>query len=457
MGEKPKSFRELGKQVHNKSKKGQDPLEAATAFFKHKLHIKAIGEHAASPAMKLLYEPYKSMTGYELPYICSENQCGHIMSDAHDMEMYNLNLEIMNAIKEVTDKRQAEIEERAKALAGDCEHEKIFLERGLAQVLKKWLLKRGGENEKGLTKAQIRLLHKKESERLGYWIADNWKNGAPLRVFYDEAKSLGLNRHDCTDAKLIAMQGALSLYERFAQNVLGRRKPHEQRSDTPVLTGEQMNNGGTLRVLGIDPGTSNLGVCLLELVGMVQPPPDKLALTAGLDNLPADSTLPEPVFRILFMDLINLNKPWSETLGYSALHYQPLVMPGAVMEPDYTTIRPLTSYFPLLNTPYQQTVRKRKADTEADNEKPAKRPRVSKPKQQTLKRKADTQADDEKPAKRPRVTKLKQQTLKRKVADDVGKGKRTKRPRVDKPNDKPICIDLVLEDEADDKTEDRMK
>jgi len=111
----------------------------------------------------------------------------------------------------------------------------------------------------------------------------------------DDLRERKLNRHDVADALLLALEKAMSIYKALAKTILPRRKRGEKRPAHPVLTPDQMGDGGTIRVLGIDPGTTNLGLCLVELVAQQLPPTD-----AGNE--------PEPLFRILLMQLVNLNQ-----------------------------------------------------------------------------------------------------------------------------------------------------
>jgi hypothetical protein len=88
--------------------------------------------------------------------------------------------------------------------------------------------------------------------------------------------------------------------------------------------------GGTIRVLGIDPGERAMGLCLVELCGMQLAP----LRVNGAPRRPGDA--PEPVFRVLLMQLIDLKAPLSPVSGHAVLHYAPSLHPP--LPPAYAPV-----------------------------------------------------------------------------------------------------------------------
>jgi hypothetical protein len=261
---------------------------------------KALKAHVKSRACDQVFEAYRTMTGVqELPILGSENQphFGDPSRDYHTRDMR----ELSEAFKEAVEERD-EADKKAKVI-----YVSPVAPRRVRDAQKKWLVLHDGSYERG------REERKDVSEKVGtalfaYYKADNVS--ALLRLARDHRPPL--NRHDMCDAYLQAMSLVLRMYSKIAQAVLGRRKPHEQRSETPVLTFEQMQSGGTLRVLGLDPGVRNFGFCLLEFTGMEM---------TGNQTDPMGSE-PEPMFRILSMQLIDLYSPYDPVHGHAVLHLE---------------------------------------------------------------------------------------------------------------------------------------
>jgi hypothetical protein len=113
----------------------------------------------------------------------------------------------------------------------------------------------------------------------------------------------------------------------IAVTILPRRRSGEERSDTPVLTDEQMHQGGTIRSFALDPGTRSIGFSGIEWTGMRTAPTNRPSIT-GVDT--------EPCMRVLLMELIDLETSFSDLKGHSVLSYAPDPFPGPIMEPDYT-------------------------------------------------------------------------------------------------------------------------
>jgi hypothetical protein len=136
-----------------------------------------------------------------------------------------------------------------------------------------------------------------------------------------EARAAGHHCHDMTDVVGQAMHEALRLYQKYATSILPRRRPHEVRSKTPVLTPEQLHHG-TIRVSAFDPGFKAAGLCLVELVGMQLP--------AGVTDPAVE---PEPVFRVLLLQLLDLTCAAQPARIHYAPETAPVLAPPAERAP----------------------------------------------------------------------------------------------------------------------------
>ena len=87
----------------------------------------------------------------------------------------------------------------------------------------------------------------------------------------DACRDAKMNEHDLCDAFLLALQSAVDV----------------QTGTQPLI--------GVVRVVGVDPGTRNLAVCLLEVSGLQPVPPQP-------DGTPR---APDPLFRVLYWALID--------------------------------------------------------------------------------------------------------------------------------------------------------
>ena len=266
----------------------------------HTSALEALAQHLQSAACDVLYAPYKTVQGaQELPVVVTENQSDQQRNAYADRLMTDLSKRAWDAARE----------------RDDATPQLVPLpERGCVHALKKWLVPRNlgtREDNKAVSQAVARAL------------LSTYPAGAGLlRDMFDTAAERGLNQHDMADALLLAMQEALRQYAAHTKTVLSRRRRGEKRSDTPPLTPEQMSGGGTIRVVGIDPGERAMGLCVLELVRMEYTPTRSSA--RGDD--------PEPVFRVLLLQLVDLQSPWSPTQGHAVLHWSP-AEPVPLLEP----------------------------------------------------------------------------------------------------------------------------
>lgn len=73
---KPKPALSMGQQANRGKAKRANPLNPVDHFHLQKAYEKALTRHLQhSPTVAVLYEPYKTMSGfYELPYVSGENQ-----------------------------------------------------------------------------------------------------------------------------------------------------------------------------------------------------------------------------------------------------------------------------------------------------------------------------------------------------------------------------------------------
>jgi hypothetical protein len=201
----------------------------------------------------------------------------------------------------------------------------------------KYLMKRGDdydpkkEDPDGTTllaaevdkrKRKRRLENKAESERLTRGIAERYR-AEKLKTLIKKAEHADMNVHDFSDAFLGAIQKAIVLYKLLVKKVLPRRKRGEKRSDMAPLTAEQMK-GGTIRVVFIDPGFYNIGLCMIELLAMQLPPADA--------EYPDE---PEPIFRILLLQLVDARQDWDDKTGHAKLVYDTRGENEPYLYPDY--------------------------------------------------------------------------------------------------------------------------
>jgi hypothetical protein len=349
------------------------PLAPHGAFVKEKKHFRALKRHLREArSLRELYQAYLTIEGiWDRPMIVMENQCGKVMQNdyyggsntrAFDYEDYQ---RIAQEVAWVVLKVDALMQEELDAKVGGQ-----VPQRPVTWALRKWLVPRDTPGTGPGDAAKRRAEHKRKAEQAATLLFERYKNTEGARELFQEARLRSANRHDMCDALLMGIFYLLKLYAIHAQEVLGRRRPHEERPDCPVLTPAQMN-GGTLRALVIDSGSTNMGLCFLELVGMVAPPDGRPGVTAGLDSAP-DCADPEPKFRILALELIDLKRPWSETRGQAVVTYSRSVAEAPVMEPDYfTDAKPLTSYFPTVLS--KKRPRKDLGDAEEKGKKPRKK------------------------------------------------------------------------------------
>lgn len=320
------------------------PLDPRGAFMREKAHFAAIERHfLQAPSMQDVFVPYLTMEGMQaLSLVVVENQCGKFKRAAAGVPAYEaidyqrLAQQVCWVIRELGDRHKLDPPPDVRV-------------RDVEFALRKWLVPRDTEGPKTASEtaaqaAQRRGKHKASSEDAANAVFERFKNCEGLRNLFHDAYLRQCNRHDMADAFLMGAAYLLGLYAVHAQAVLGRRSPGEYRPEWPVLTEEQMH-GGTFRGLFIDSGSSNMGVCFMELVGMVAPPEGRPGVMAGLDSAP-DCRDPEPRFRVFVLEHLNLNNPWSATRGQAVVSYWRRVAEAPVIEPDYLSdTRPLTDYF----------------------------------------------------------------------------------------------------------------
>jgi hypothetical protein len=232
----------------------------------------------------------------ELPMVAMENQHDGVRNKWADQMLMDFTTDLVKAIK---------AEDARRALPADA--------RTFDYLLKKYGLGRTAED------AHNRPKHKQDAERLTRVMWDRYDATELLDEFAraEQAKP-PMNRHDMADAFLLAMECAVRRWTLYCKEVLPRRKRGEMRPDAAPLPDDP--DRGTIRVLGIDPGTRNIGVCLLELVGMQLPPlPDGDASAAAE---------PEPLFRVLMLDLVDL-----KALPLAVLHHAPAA--PRLLRPNY--------------------------------------------------------------------------------------------------------------------------
>lgn len=287
---------------------GARPAASTGAYSKRMLHAQAFAEHIAGPSCISWFTPYMSVCGgMELPMIVIENQADAAKSAFARVEMTRFTEDMISAIQA----RDALLFPPGTANAPPA--------RSVTFAQKKWLLPHTGvlgERED----------NKAVGEKYFYALMDHYA-ATEIRRFADDLKAAGLNRHDVADGFFMAMNRAQELYARYARTQLPRRKKGEFRADPPVLTLEQLGNGGTIEVIGIDPGTTNLGLCHLKLVAQQLPPLDH--------GQPNDKS--EPIFSLLGLQLVNLNLEPEYRRYPQSFSAMQLTTPTRVFYPDYSS------------------------------------------------------------------------------------------------------------------------
>jgi len=301
-----------------------------------------------SPTMRALYEPYLSLARkIELPVLSVENQPEGAFSNFAERELTDISNDTFWAVREQdkqlkdTDAFQRKVLDLANS--SDAAHVEGLpdvnpqLDRACLFAQKKWLLAHDGS-------VGTRTERKAECERTSMQVFEVYRNTYALRSFIGDVKAARLNRHDMMDAFQQGMATALQIYARLAAKVMPRRRPHEVRSDTPELLDVWRTNTGTIRVLAVDPGLRNIGVCLIELVRMQLPVANASGTCTPL--LRGAAHEPEPHFRVLLMELLDLDTPWSDLRGHAVASFVPLAQSvPSVMEPDYSNTRDIKDYF----------------------------------------------------------------------------------------------------------------
>jgi len=192
-----------------------------------------------------------------------------------------------------------------------------------------------------------RELRKAESIRVCTYIIEHYTHMGEVEEFFRQLRSIGKadNFHDVMDAILLALARTMAKYAEHVQKVLGPKDRGQTRPIYACLTSEQRHGDGTLRDLGLDPGQRNVGLCFFELVETMPVPEEKRATSIMHfhDWVRGD---PEPCFRILLLEFIDLASPWSETKGHALVSLTPCVPGGEVMRPEYDQeYKPLTHWF----------------------------------------------------------------------------------------------------------------
>lgn len=272
----------------------------------------AMSTHLRGPAGSSWFTPYRSVCGVrELPCLVIENQADGAKSGFQRMQFTQFCEDLVQLVRRIDREKFG----RPDGSFGD--ETGVLPERGISYVQKKFTVPHTGElGERSDNKAV--------SETLVWDMIQHYA-ATEMHRFFTDLKDRRLNRHDVADAFLMAMEYAQKLYAMHARSQLPRRKRGE--AFPPVMTAEQLGGGGTIQVIGIDPGFTNLGLCHMELVGQQLPPMD-----AGCAE-----NVTEPLFRVLTMQLVNLHQESNYlryTDSYSMLQW---LVPTRIYSPDYTT------------------------------------------------------------------------------------------------------------------------
>ena len=278
----------------------------------------------------------------------------------------------------------------------------------------------------------------------------------PLLEVLDAARDAKHKLDDLCDALLLALVTAVEWFALAAKDRDPKARPLRDGARSQVV-------GGTLRVLGVDPGTSNYAHCLIEVSELLPPhavtPASALPSGGGsggvaeeeADYAEADGDLlrePQPVFRVLLWELLHLNEggPTGTVKVHYALHpdqldrapfYRPAVRDIADM-----MRAPATSV----------SAKKRKRAPEDDAEPTKKKARLS----------SQRASEPEPLGKTASVTAKKR---KRAHEDDATTTTTNAEPKTKKarreseppsPRRPPLLIDLGSDDDDSDNVEDRV-
>lgn len=354
---------------------------------------RALNRHlTTSPRLApLLFRPYKMINGfYDMPLVAVENQSERQHgNNVVSYDMTRISSDVWLDIRDYDKEHDKELEDRALATIPDEEKiaamqqspppdlvrnnrgggdeaytcmtkftiptDHTFAERTTEELREDWPDDVDAEvkSRAYLTTFERvkRQLRKQESERVFRHLVENYSHMQGVREALDAAKALGKGDHvhDMADAFLLALQAAMDVWRQYAKELLGPRRPNEEprRPDHPCLTNEQCHRGGTIRVLGIDPGTKNMGLCLLELTGMQTVPADK-APTSIISGNQWTRGDPEPCFRVLVLELVDLKSEWSTTQGQAVVSHHvsvPQLHLATPSCPDYMSTYPTIDHF----------------------------------------------------------------------------------------------------------------
>ncbi len=145
------------------------------------------------------------------------------------------------------------------------------IRRGLPRERKfKKKMGKYGMQHAGLQREQ----NKREAVRIVRYLCQHCFHALALLAVLDAAADARENEHDLCDAFLLALQAA-------------EKRARKGKEPFPI------------RAIGIDPGTRNLGVCVLDVISLSQrdPRPD------------GSARAPLPVIRVLYWALVDLEEP----------------------------------------------------------------------------------------------------------------------------------------------------
>ena len=241
----------------------------------------ALTRRLSPAAFPLLYESTATLGGgLSVPHLVTEQQNDHIRGRGSGLAtMFRLQRHAQHLVEVADDERGVTT--------------RLILNRS-----KKWGMHNNGDEEYPERKTDsirnVRNLLAHSGAR-------------DLAAFLEAVHASGQKLDDLTDAFGLALEAACELYAKGFKALGLGKKPLQLGTPNPTL--------GTVRVLGIDPGTINFAFCLLEVTGFEPGTHETYTLSDGVTI--KEHFLSSPIFRVLHWEVVNLET--DQVKGHFAL------------------------------------------------------------------------------------------------------------------------------------------
>jgi hypothetical protein len=290
--------------------KSKSILDPESGFCQQYVREAALRKHLTEcpQLLSLVYKPYMSMgNAMELPSLVVEHQPEQHLDNGeryHNRSGTNI---VRDSITRVSKLIALNMVSYDSIVHGDTHT------RHQQHAQKKWFMAHDGRYGSHDDNKIV-------SKSITQFILRHCENSREILTFLEQCTLHGVKTDDMCDAFLMAMHRVMLLYKLLASAILPRRKPNEKRSKYPIL--DQLKPGTVFRAFGGDPAVKNIGFCLVELCGM-RPVPQGYKSFLGLE-----AHEPEPVFRILLMQLVSLDSPWDDQTGHAIKSFVPSEQAG---------------------------------------------------------------------------------------------------------------------------------